>query len=353
MGLVLPPQHRRRPRVLVVLAHLGRFWLASKQAAGLRSTAETFASTPDWRNRRHSAGACRRFWIGKGPPICKARRLQDRDDDAHGADCENGPEWEKTTDRRSASPLGAGTISPSAHLDRAAQRRRRQSLESENSTTRNKREVASRGRVVTRLSVSVRDVAEARLALAAAVDLLDLKNPPAVRSAPSTLRRFQEVVEFVAGRIPVSVALGELVDHATDSSSSLAISRGASYFKLGLAVGATQPDWITRWQTVITPRRPEPRPSPLFTPTCRVAAPAWSKSTMPPRESAAARCWSTRRSRTVAACSTTGRRPTLQASYVKRDRGGSRPSSAGALTTDTIPTVADCDPITSRARRSL
>lgn len=198
---------------------------------------------------------------------------------------------------------------------------------------------------MTRLLVSVRDVAEARVALAAGVDLLDLKEPTRGALGAVDAATVQEVVEFVAGRIPVSVALGELVDHATDSSSSLAISRGVTYFKLGLAGCATQPDWIARWQTVIHAAPTGAAPvAVIYADGAAVAAPSAEQIL-----DAAARVEC--RTVLVDTAIKNGRGlldhwppSTLQA-FLREARSRRLTTVVGgALTTDTIPTVADCGP---------
>lgn len=96
---------------------------------------------------------------------------------------------------------------------------------------------------MTRLLVSVRNLAEARTALASGVDLIDLKEPSrgALGSVASAV--VDEVVEFIAGRVPVSVALGELAELPSDPGPALAISRGVVYVKAGLARCAARSDW--------------------------------------------------------------------------------------------------------------
>ena len=104
---------------------------------------------------------------------------------------------------------------------------------------------------MTRLLVSVRNLAEARTALEVGVDLLDLKEPndgALGAVAPSIVT---EVVTLVGDRIPVSVALGELLDLTRDGATPLAVSRGITFYKLGLAGCASHPNWVARWQSFI------------------------------------------------------------------------------------------------------
>jgi uncharacterized protein (UPF0264 family) len=103
----------------------------------------------------------------------------------------------------------------------------------------------------TKLLVSVRDVAEARTALDVGVDLLDLKEPSRGPLGAVDAATVAEVVEFVAGRVPVSLALGELLELPTPVDPSLAVSRQLTYLKVGLAGCASQPDWLPRWRALL------------------------------------------------------------------------------------------------------
>ncbi len=89
---------------------------------------------------------------------------------------------------------------------------------------------------MTQLLVSVRSVSEAASALAGGAHLIDVKEP-----AHGSLGRagddvIANVVRFVAGRRPVSAAMGELTDAATPSVP------GLLYVKWGLA-GSAALDW--------------------------------------------------------------------------------------------------------------
>lgn len=128
---------------------------------------------------------------------------------------------------------------------------------------------------MTRLLVSVRDVAEARTALEVGVDLLDLKEPNRGPLGAVNATTVREVVDLVAGRVPVSIALGELLDLPTDPRSSLAISRGIAYIKLGLAGCTSHPNWISRWQEIIDAAPPSAAPvAVIYADGASVAAPS-------------------------------------------------------------------------------
>ncbi len=65
-----------------------------------------------------------------------------------------------------------------------------------------------------RLLVSVRNSEEAAVALAAVVDLIDVKEPRSGSLGAATVDVIDGVLRLVNGHRPVSVALGELVDSA-------------------------------------------------------------------------------------------------------------------------------------------
>jgi (5-formylfuran-3-yl)methyl phosphate synthase len=91
---------------------------------------------------------------------------------------------------------------------------------------------------VSELLVSVRSVAEAAAALAGGAGLIDVKEPergPLGRAEDETIAA---VVAFVAGRRPVSAALGELADGAGPPPGV-----GLAYAKWGLAGCGARPDW--------------------------------------------------------------------------------------------------------------
>jgi uncharacterized protein (UPF0264 family) len=92
--------------------------------------------------------------------------------------------------------------------------------------------------VPTRLLVSVRSAAEAADALAGGADLIDVKEPargPLGRAEDAVLGA---VLALVAGRRPVSAALGELTDDAFPPAAA-----GLGYVKWGLAGWSGRPGW--------------------------------------------------------------------------------------------------------------
>ncbi len=114
-----------------------------------------------------------------------------------------------------------------------------------------------------RLLVSVRDVSETMAALAGGVDIIDIKEPargPLGAADPSMIAA---IVAAVAGRAPVSAALGELRDSfAGETNSSdgpsdrdsafTAALAGLDFVKVGLAgLGSSIAAWSKPWQTAV------------------------------------------------------------------------------------------------------
>jgi (5-formylfuran-3-yl)methyl phosphate synthase len=93
---------------------------------------------------------------------------------------------------------------------------------------------------VTRLLVSVRSAAEARLALAGGADLIDVKEPQLGSLGAAAPQVWTSVADAVCGARPLSAALGDLT-----------LLRGYDYAKLGLAGCGSLPDWPARWQAAL------------------------------------------------------------------------------------------------------
>jgi uncharacterized protein (UPF0264 family) len=96
-------------------------------------------------------------------------------------------------------------------------------------------------RVAPGLLVSVRSLAEAEIALASGAALIDVKDPARGALGRADNQVLRDVVRCVAGRAPVSAALGELRDLTAD----LRIPSGVAFIKLGLA-GCAGEDWRGR-----------------------------------------------------------------------------------------------------------
>ncbi len=104
---------------------------------------------------------------------------------------------------------------------------------------------------MTRLLVSVRSVVEAREALEAGVDLIDLKEPLRGSLGAVDAQTAADVAAAIAGRAPLSAACGELLESDDFEPSAVApplvLPRGIAYAKLGLASCADLSDWPRRW----------------------------------------------------------------------------------------------------------
>ncbi|MBL8792960.1 MAG: hypothetical protein JNM56_03580 [Planctomycetia bacterium] len=132
----------------------------------------------------------------------------------------------------------------------------------------------------TGLLVSVRSAAEARAALAGGADLIDVKEPnrgPLGRADDAVIA---DVMRTVAGRKPVSAALGELpaAPHTTGP-----LPAGLSYWKWGLA-GWNNSDcfpWLERlvWEATIQEGHP-----PHGFRAVLVAYADWQRAQSPPPE---------------------------------------------------------------------
>lgn len=98
---------------------------------------------------------------------------------------------------------------------------------------------------MTRLLVSVRSAEEAQLALEGGAHLVDVKEPSRGSLGAADGDAIRAIVEQVAGRVPLSVALGELLEE--DRRPTLPRA-GIGYAKLGLAGCAARRDWQSVWR---------------------------------------------------------------------------------------------------------
>ena len=106
---------------------------------------------------------------------------------------------------------------------------------------------------MTKLVISVRGAEEAGVALAAGADLIDVKEPrkgPLGRAERATI---EQVIRRVDGRVPVSAALGELIDWPIRSDREQharcdPLPGGLTWAKFGMAGCANAGDWEGRWQ---------------------------------------------------------------------------------------------------------
>jgi len=102
---------------------------------------------------------------------------------------------------------------------------------------------------MTRLLVSVRNAAEATIAIEAGADVIDVKEPSRGPLGAADWATIEQVVEVVAGRAPVSAALGELRDWAGELPP--AVASGLQFVKFGLAGCGHWTDWPARWESAL------------------------------------------------------------------------------------------------------
>jgi hypothetical protein len=132
---------------------------------------------------------------------------------------------------------------------------------------------------MTGLLVSVRNVTEAQVALAGGADIIDVKEPSRGALGPADPSVWREIVAEIAGRAPVSAALGELATEAIERLAAAAA--GLAFVKIGLAGCSSDGHWQARWWQSIE-RLPA---SALAVP---VAYADWQQAGAPPPEEALA-----------------------------------------------------------------
>jgi (5-formylfuran-3-yl)methyl phosphate synthase len=98
---------------------------------------------------------------------------------------------------------------------------------------------------MTGLLVSVRNTAEAELALAGGADVIDIKEPSRGALGAADPDVWREVQRVVGNRAIVSAALGELLDGGLPQIA--AETRGLRFAKIGLAGCHVQRGWLKRW----------------------------------------------------------------------------------------------------------
>lgn len=102
---------------------------------------------------------------------------------------------------------------------------------------------------MTGLLVSVRNGLEAQAALRGGADLIDVKEPLRGPMGPADPSAWREVQQTVAGRRPLSAALGELLDE--ELGRRAVHSGGFRWVKIGLAGCLVRPDWPRRWAAAV------------------------------------------------------------------------------------------------------
>ncbi len=101
---------------------------------------------------------------------------------------------------------------------------------------------------MTQLLVSVRNASEALAALEGGADWIDVKEPSRGALGCADMDAIATVIEAVAGRRPVSAALGELDSGTTLLAGQL--PRGVELVKVGLAGCEKHNDWRAAWADV-------------------------------------------------------------------------------------------------------
>lgn len=100
------------------------------------------------------------------------------------------------------------------------------------------------------LLVSVRDPSEALAALRGGADVIDVKEPRRGPLGAADRSTVAAIVQAVSGRAPVTVAWGELHEHA----SLPAVTPGVVAYKVGLAkAGEDWPDRLAAWHDALSP----------------------------------------------------------------------------------------------------
>jgi uncharacterized protein (UPF0264 family) len=96
------------------------------------------------------------------------------------------------------------------------------------------------------LLISVRSGEEAEAALAGGADLIDVKEPARGPLGAADPAVWGEVLRALAGRAPVSAALGELLDG--DAARRARAAGGVRFAKFGFARCRWRRDWQALWQ---------------------------------------------------------------------------------------------------------
>jgi len=100
------------------------------------------------------------------------------------------------------------------------------------------------------LLISIRDADEAVVAWQGGADVIDVKEPLNGSLGAPDPAIVRQVVQFIAGRSPISVAAGELLDYV-DRRCGFDAWQGIDFIKLGLAGCDLLPDWPRHWQQTI------------------------------------------------------------------------------------------------------
>ena len=102
---------------------------------------------------------------------------------------------------------------------------------------------------------SVRDAAEAELAIRAGADIVDLKDPDAGALGALPSATIEACVRAIGGRVPVSATIGDLPLEETSIRAAVlaTASHGVDYVKLGLFPGGDA-EGALQWLAPLAPR---------------------------------------------------------------------------------------------------
>jgi uncharacterized protein (UPF0264 family) len=106
----------------------------------------------------------------------------------------------------------------------------------------------------TKLVISVRSPAEATVAMSAGADVIDVKEPSRGSLGAAEPETLSAVIRCVHGRVPVSAALGELLDATTSDTGELSapfVPSELIFAKFGLAGCGKLVDWQQRWEQAL------------------------------------------------------------------------------------------------------
>jgi uncharacterized protein (UPF0264 family) len=103
------------------------------------------------------------------------------------------------------------------------------------------------------LLVSVRSAPEAIAALEGGADVIDVKEPGRGALGAADAATIDSIVRAVAGRAPVTAALGEVVEFDFNDNALIdgKIPAGIELFKFGLAGCGSIDNWQDRWQAAV------------------------------------------------------------------------------------------------------
>ena len=105
------------------------------------------------------------------------------------------------------------------------------------------------------LLVSVRSAGEARVALAGGANVIDVKEPDRGPLGAADELVVRDVVAAVGDFVPVSMAVGELVE----IGDSCLASCGAAFVKFGLSGCGTKTNWTASWYGLVARLPPDVR----------------------------------------------------------------------------------------------